>query len=55
MFQSLKRYWLPLSVVVIVLLGVFCINCFCVDDHDTLAYAFAGNNSGFDTTHRVAP
>ncbi|MGN0887092.1 MAG: DUF6056 family protein [Candidatus Spyradenecus sp.] len=54
MFQSLKRYWLPLSVVVIVLLGVFCINWFCVDDHDTLAYAFAGNNSGFDTTHRVA-
>ncbi|MGN0890273.1 MAG: DUF6056 family protein [Candidatus Spyradenecus sp.] len=51
--QALKRHWLPVAIIAALLLGVFCINRFCVDDHDTLSYAFSGQNSNLTTTHRV--
>lgn len=49
-----KRWLLPGLVIGLVLIGVFCFNLFCPDDHDTLSYAFAGQNSTFATTYRVA-
>lgn len=51
--QALKRHWLPFAILAAMVLGVFCLNRFCVDDHDTLSYAFAGQNSNLTTTHRV--
>lgn len=48
-----KRWLLPGLVIGLVLIGGFCFNLFCPDDHDTLSYAFAGQNSNLTTTHRV--
>lgn len=52
--MSNHRWLLPTLVIGLVLVGVFCFNLFCPDDHDTFSYAFAGQNSTFDTTRRVA-
>ncbi len=51
--QALKRHWLPVAIIAALLIGVFCLNRFCVDDHDTLSYAFAGQNSDLAATHRM--
>lgn len=48
------RRLLAWGALVALIIGVFCINRLCIDDHDTLSYAFAGQRSTLETRQRVA-